>query len=433
MAGGDDPDERYDATRREFFRTFGRQTVRNAGALMGTAAEIRKASGLAARELLDLDDAADSAAPPAPAGATPGRVASARSAVSGAAGSFRSAYRLADDALLLLDTRDLPGRLTIVTCSEPTEVASSIRSGVVNGGPVLAEIAAYSLWATLSRSAGRDLVARDQAFRAAANTLRGARRDVHALKAAVDRMEQSYDQLTADLTAADGDALLTAMRAEADAIAGDAQLAHASLGRRGAAAIDAAATADPARQPDSPISLLMHADMGPLSCGMIGTGTAVLQSLVDLGRGVHVWVTEASPGQEGSRITALQLTQMDVPHTVIADAAVGWLLSSRRFDGALLRGDTVAANEDAVALIGSLNVARLAGAAGVPVYVVAPASARDLETTDGASLVVELRSPAEALAASATEAPSRPQVFGVRLNPTNDVVPRDLVAAFLTD
>ena len=75
---------------------------------------------------------------------------------------------------------------------------------------------------------------------------------------------------------------------------------------------------------------------------------------------------------EGTRVAALQLTQMDVPHTVISDTAVGWLLSSRRLDAALLRGDTVAANGDTLALIGSLNVATLATAAEVPVFVIAP-------------------------------------------------------------
>ncbi|MEX2548055.1 MAG: hypothetical protein WD830_09745 [Chloroflexota bacterium] len=414
----------HDPTRREFFRTFGQQTVRKAGAVMGAAAELRRASGAAARELLDMGTGSSRDPRAAPA------FAEDRGA------TFRSAYRLAGDSLLILDQRDLPGRLTIVTCSEPTEVASAIRAGVVNSGAVLAEIAAYAIAAAVARSAGRSLEARDQLFRAAANTLRGARREVHALTAAVDRMEGRYDALTAggDGTPGESDELAEALRAEADAIAGEAQLAHAALGRSGADLIAAAAAANAARTSTEPINLLMHGDTGPLSCGMVGTGTAILQSLMGLDKKVHVWLTEAAPGMEGARITALQLTQIDVPHTLIADTAVGWLLASRRLDGALLRGDTVATNADTVSVIGSLNVAQLSAAARVPVYVVAPLSAFDDQASSGRDLMVDLRSPAEALAGSVgSDGHARPAVFGVHLNPTADVVPGALVTAFLTE
>ncbi len=421
-----DTEAGHDPTRREFFRTFGQQTVRNAGAVMGAAAELRRASGAAARELLDLGTESS----PDP------RAAQASAEDRGA--TFRSAYRLAGDSLLILDQRDLPGRLTIVTCSEPSEVSSAIRSGAINAGPVLAEVAAYALAQVLARPPPRTTESRDQLFSAAANTLRGARREVHALRWAVDRVEARYDALTAGGPAAeaqaDGDPGLEAhLRQEADAIAGEAQLAHAALGRSGAQAIAAAAAANSTRHRGEPTNLLMHGDMGPLSCGMVGVGTAILQSLVGLGHSVHVWLTEAAPGLEGARVAALQLTQADVPNTVIADTAVGWLLSSRQLDGALLRGDTVAANMDTVGLIGSLNVARLAAAAGVPVYVVAPDSAFDPDTAAGSDLVLDVRSPAEAMAASPDrDGRTRPAVFGVRLHPSADVVPAHLVTAFLT-
>ena len=167
---------------------------------------------------------------------------------------------------------------------------------------------------------------------------------------------------------------------------------------------------------------------------MVGTGTHILQSLMGLDRKVHVWLTEVAPGMEGARISALQLTQIDVPHTVIADTAVGWLLSSRRLDGALLRGDTITTNAETVTVIGSLNVAQLAAAAGVAVYVVAPSSAFDDQASHGRDLTADLRSPAEALAGAVdSDSHARPAVFGVRLTPTTDVVPGELVTAFLTD
>ncbi len=430
MARRDDTEGAHDPTRRKFFRTFGQQTVRNAGAVMGAAAELRRAGGEAARELFDSGGPTGSRS--SPGGPVPvakvGPISAAQPET-----PFRSAYRLGDDALLLLDQRDLPGRVTILPCAEPSEIASAIRSRAVNGGPVLAEVAAYALAMTVAGSMSSTGQRRDQAFRAAANTLRGARNDVHALRVAVDRMEGRYDALTADASATEPTDLSGLLRSEADSIASEATLAHAALGRAGADVIAARVAADSTPPPGAPINLVMHADMGPLSCGMVGTGTQLVGSLLGLGRAVHVWVTEAAPTMEGARTAALQLTQADIPHTVIADSAVAWLLSSRRLDAVLLRGDTVCANGDTAALIGSLNVASLAAPVGVPVYVVAAQTSFDPDAADGRGLALDLRSPAEQTSSAGSDGQSRPAVFGVRLSPTTDLVPIDLITAYLTD
>lgn len=435
MAQRDETEGAHDPTRRQFFRTIGQQSVRNAGAVMGAAAELRRAGGVAARELLDIGEPA--ATVPSAGGPVP--VEGMGPIVAGDPETpFRSAYRLGDDTLLVLDQRDLPGRVTILPCAEPTEIASAIRSRAVNGGPVLGEVAACGLVITVARSVDRTGQSRDQAFRAAANILRGARSDVHALRIAVDRMERRYEALTAETSAdaflGEPSDLSGRLRSEADAIAIEATLAHAALGRAGAGVIAARVADDSTRTPGAPINLLMHADMGPLSCGLVGTGTQLLRSLLGLGLKVHVWVTEGAPTMEGARAAALQLTQSDVPHTVIADSAVGWLLSSRRLDGVLLRGDTVCANGDTAGLIGSLNVALLAGSAGVPVFFVAPQTSYDADAADGRALALDLRSPAEQMAASfGSDGHGRPAVFGSRLNPTIDLVPIGLITAYLTD
>jgi methylthioribose-1-phosphate isomerase len=214
------------------------------------------------------------------------------------------------------------------------------------------------------------------------------------------------------------------MRDEADAIATEAQLAHAALGRAGAEAISAH---------DGNINVLMHGDSGPLSCGMVGTGTALLQNLTARGHHVHVWVTDVAPGMEGTRIAAFQLTQMEVPHTVIPDTAVSWVLSTRKLDGTLLRGDTVGANAETLAPVGSLNVAQLAADAGVAVYVLTPPSSIATPGVDPAGLLLDLRSPTESGARSGTERASRPPALEARLTPTTDLIPGRLVTAFITE
>jgi len=381
--------EGADPTRREFFRTFGRESIRNVGSVVGAASEIRRATSVAAQDIF----AVPGAARPAEREETPQTIEA----------SFSSPYRLGDGVILALDQRELPGRMSVLPLREPTEVASAIRSGAINGGPILGEVAAYALALVAQRMAGAHPDERHRAFSAAANTLRTPRSDVHALRAAVARMESAYES----------DA--QSVRSEADDIASTAQIAHSALGRAGAAFIARAST-------EGTINLLIHTDMGPLTSGMVGTGTSVINSLVSDSRAVHVWLTEAAPTNEGARVAALQLTQMDVPHTVITDTAVAWLLASRHIDAALLRGDTVGSNADTLAPIGSLNVATLASAADVPVLVIAPGSSFDVGSADVRSLVLDLQSPAEDGA-----------VVGARLYPTVDVVPRALVSGHVTE
>jgi methylthioribose-1-phosphate isomerase len=110
---------------------------------------------------------------------------------------------------------------------------------------------------------------------------------------------------------------------------------------------------------------------------MVGTGTAVVQALASTGHSVHVWVTDAAPTREGARLTALQLAQIDVPHTVIPDTAVARTLAAGSVGAVLLRADTVYPNGDILALVGSLGVAQSAAAAGVPVYALATDTALD--------------------------------------------------------
>jgi methylthioribose-1-phosphate isomerase len=359
MAGPDDGPAGRDTTRRDFFRTFGRETVRQAGAVAGAAAELRRSSVAAARVLLDPE-----AETPDP-GAAPIDESKPDA-------TFRSAYRFTGTTIVALDARQLPERVATVELAQPSEVASAIRTGVVNGGPVLAEVGAYAMALAAQAVVGRPETGRVQQMRAAANTLRFAKPEIHALAWAIDRMEALYIDLAGHST--DPDEVADRMRSEADAVASAATAAQAEIGRRGAAAI---------RAGDEPINLLVHGDMGPLSCGMVGMGTALIAQLRDSGRDVHVWVTDAAPGGEGSRVSAFTLRQLDVPFTTIPDTAVGWLLDQRRVTALLLRGDRVAPNGDCGVLLGGLSAALLAKSADVPVHVLAPRSALDNGATDG--------------------------------------------------
>jgi methylthioribose-1-phosphate isomerase len=395
----------HDPRRREFFRNFGRQTVRSAGAVVAAADELRRAGGEAARELMDVG-AVPSVAPPARVEHGTPRAAPE---------TFRSPYRATDEGLVVLDQRELPGRVAMITVREPTEIASAIRLGVVNAGPVLGELVAYGLACAVAAAVGdgrdRDSIART--LDAGVATLREARHDVRAIPVALARVAGHFDELLAS-DDADGRALASGIRAEADRIASENASAHAALGRT---AVERLASFGES------VTLLVHGDCGPLSFGLVGPLTAALQSLAARETALHVFVTEGTPTREGARLVAPQLAQIDVPHTVVPDTAVAWLLAERPVDAAVIRADYVCANGDLASVVGSLNVAVLAERARVPLAAIAPPTAFDASMPDGSALAAELRWPA---------ADGTPGPFGSRLDPGTDIVPSWLIGGLLT-
>jgi methylthioribose-1-phosphate isomerase len=349
----------HDPSRREFFRTFSRDAVRQAGAVAGAAAELRRATMAAAGSLFDPEAPTTDSNAVAVADLPESQVDESQPDA-----TFRSAYRFTGSQIIALDARQLPDRVATVALTAPSEVASAIRAGAINAGPVLGEVGAYALAMAARAAVARPDAGRDQQVRAAANTLRYAKAEVRALAWAIDRVEAAYRERTGHTS--DPTDLADRVASEADSIASGNAVAHAEIGRIGASAVMAEA--------DGALNLLMHGDMGPLSCGMVGLGTSLIQNARDAGREVHVWVTEAAPSGEG-RVCAYQLRQLDVPVTVIADSAVAWTFGRQRIDALLLRGDQVGENGSCGVLIGGLAAAIVAKREGVPVFVLAPRSA----------------------------------------------------------
>jgi len=379
-----DADQGHDPSRREFFKTFSREAIQNAGAVAGAAAEIRRTSMAAARELLDMNPEAASRSP----AVSPMPIATAET--SAPEETFRSPYRFTGTSVVVLDQRDLPGKVTTFECATASDVAAALRTGAVTTGPVMGQVAAYGIAMAANLGGQQVLVAADE--------IRSSRGEVHAVRQAVDRMVNAY-YLGHDLVQ------------EADAITTQANEAFTSVGQRWAALVVG-----------TQVTLLVHGDSGPLACGMVGMLTAGTQLLVERGADIHVWVTAGAPSDEGARLTALELTQHDVPHTVIPDSAVGWLFASRSVAAAILRGDTVASNGETVSLLGSSQIAELAQNSRVPVYVLAPTISWNKQAHDTSALALDLRSAAEL--GSATRA---------RLNPPFDVVPARNITSYVSE
>jgi methylthioribose-1-phosphate isomerase len=166
---------------------------------------------------------------------------------------------------------------------------------------------------------------------------------------------------------------------------------------------------------------LTHCNAGGLATGGYGTALGALRLGWERGLVTHVFVDETRPLLQGARLTAWELEELGIPHTVIADSAAATLMAAGEVDCVVTGADRIAANGDTANKIGTYGLAVLAAYHGLPLYVVAPTSTVDLATAGGAGIPVEQRDPAEVT----------PR-FNAR-NPAFDVTPAALVAAIVTE
>ena len=424
-----------DPSRRRFFRQFAGDVIASAAQVVGTVEALRGHSAAQAQMLLGNPVAATdgsgggsgggSAGAGAPGGAAvagePPRVAGAAGEPAVAPTGFRTPFRFgADDQLLVIDQRALPDALVELPVKTAYEGARVISDMAVRGAPAIGQVAAQSLalsgW--LARNAPpavrRDLIAKG------ARALLESRPTAVNLGWAVRRVMARFN--AADAAAATGLEIAAVMRDEADRIVAEATDDHGRLAEAGMAVLPDVGARD--------LRLLTHCNTGPLACGQFGTALGVIQAAHFAERPLHVWVDETRPYLQGARLTAWELQQAGVPHTLIPDAAAGFLMARGQVDAILVGADRVAANGDTANKVGTYPLAVLAARHGVPFYVCAPLSSVDLSTAYGAAIPIEERSAVEVTEIRGVRiAPAGTEVW----NPAFDITPADLITGIVTE
>lgn len=398
-----------DLGRRRFFRQFAGDIIQTAATMAGAAQALQRASAEAAGALLD------------PASGSPLAGLQAEIAGEPAPRGFRTPFREDDGVLYLIDQRHLPDALVEYDCRSAGEVAFAIREMIVRGAPAIGQAAAIGLALTAAKFADSRPYARRATIRGGANALRVSRPTAVNLAWAVDRLMARYEAV-GDLSE-DGDEIARVMREEADLIVFEATEDHGRLAALGYDAL-------PPAVGDEPLRILTHCNTGPLACGQFGTALGVVQVAHNKERPIHVWVDETRPYLQGARLTAWELAQAGVPHTLIPDVAAGHLMARGEVDVILVGADRVAANGDTANKVGTYTLAVLAARHGIPFYVCAPTSSVDLETPDGAAIPIEERKPEEVLSFRGVRiAPPDTEVR----NPSFDVTPAELITGIVTE
>jgi methylthioribose-1-phosphate isomerase len=132
-----------------------------------------------------------------------------------------------------------------------------------------------------------------------------------------------------------------------------------------------------------PVNILTHCNAGWLACIDWGTATAPIYKAYKKGIPVHVWVDETRPRNQGARLTAWELLQEKIPHTVIPDNTGGHLMQHGMVDLCIVGSDRTTVTGDVANKIGTYLKALAAHDNNIPFYVALPSSTIDFTLTDG--------------------------------------------------
>jgi methylthioribose-1-phosphate isomerase len=301
-----------------------------------------------------------------------------------------------DHHIVAIDQTKLPSDVTVLDIFTVEDLVDAIQRLAIRGAPALG--VAGALGAAMAVLGDPDRRERDLA------ALRAAR------PTAVN-LAWGVDQVLAELSGG-ADAVLAAALAilESDATR------NRALGERGADWLTSLF--------DGPIAVQTHCNAGALACVEWGTALGVVRSLHLRGRLRHVYVDETRPLLQGARLTAWELAEMGVDHTLVVDSAGATVLARGLAQAVVVGADRITANGDVVNKIGTYPLALAAARAGVPFVVAAPESTVDANLASGADVEIEVRDGAEILGGL----PDTPT-----LNLAFDVTPADLVTAIVTE
>src|SRR6185295_9478551 len=184
---------------------------------------------------------------------------------------------------------------------------------------------------------------------------------------------------------------------EAALIADEDVAMSEAIGKNGLAIIRAIAAKKAGQKKDKTVNILTHCNAGWLATVDYGTALAPIYLAHDDGIPLHVWVDETRPRNQGASLTAWELGQHGVAHTVIVDNAGGHLMRQGLVDACIVGADRVAANGDVCNKIGTYLKALAAHDNNVPFYVAMPHSTIDWTLDEGLSIPIEERSADEVL------------------------------------
>jgi methylthioribose-1-phosphate isomerase len=322
----------------------------------------------------------------------------------------------------IIDQTKLPHAFEIVEISNLQQMVNAIKTMQVRGAPLIGVAAAYGMALAIQHNLS------DEHLCNSAKQLIQSRPTAVNLKWAVERMMQL-------LLSTATESRLEASWLEASHICNEDVLLNQAIGQHGLGLIQSLHAKHP-RQ----LNILTHCNAGWLATVDFGTALAPIYAAHDAGIDVHVWVDETRPRNQGASLTAWELAQHHVPHTVISDNAGGHLMQHGQVDMVIVGADRVTSTGDVCNKIGTYLKALAAFDNQVPFYAAVPSPTIDWTIQDGVQEIeIEERDGRELTWMSGVLATGELAEVNILppntkvANPAFDVTPARLVTGIITE
>ncbi len=316
-----------------------------------------------------------------------------------------------DDHLILLDQRLLPQKVEYIHCHTLQDVSQAIKDMVVRGAPAIGVTAAF----------GAVLAARTRYQESAANWQQAIEQDLSELSLArptAVNLRWAIDCMRNEIVKLKSKDPEPVLLFAAKRIHQEDIQANKSLGDFGADLLKQKST------------VLTHCNAGALATGGYGTALGVIRSAFAQNKIKAVYADETRPWFQGTRLTAWELLQDNIPVTLICDSAAASLMRQKQLAWVIVGADRVASNGDVANKIGTYSLAVMARQHNVKFMVAAPTSTIDMQVNCGDEIEIEERSQSEiTLIQDQSISPENAQVW----NPVFDVTPAELVTALVTE
>lgn len=326
----------------------------------------------------------------------------------------------------VIDQRILPFEFEILELRNARDAYQAIATMVVRGAPLIGACAAFGLYLAAYKSRKENWC---EEVQEAGAMLISARPTAINLKYAVELLMEKVE------CAGSRESMIKELFHLAHRFAEDEVIRSKKIGEHGVVLIR-----EIYEKTGRPVNILTHCNAGWLACVDYGTATAPIYLAHDQGIPVHVWVDETRPRNQGARLTAYELGEHGVPHTVVVDNAGGHLMQQGEVDLVIVGSDRTTQYGDVANKIGTYLKALAAKDKGIPFYVALPSTSIDFKLDMAEEIEIENR---EDLEVSHMEGwdEEKQRTISLRIlpkgskviNPGFDITPARLVSGLITE
>jgi len=323
----------------------------------------------------------------------------------------------------IIDQTKLPHEFSVTQLTTLDDAATAIRKMWVRGAPLVGATAAYGLCLALEKNASISTMAEAIKF------LLATRPTAVNLRWALESMQEKLKLLPESKRSK------TAWKLAAEICDEDVEI-NSAIGDNGFKIIQEIWNQ---KNQQGSVNILTHCNAGWLATVDWGTALSPIYKAHDAGIPVHVWVDETRPRNQGSNLTAWELSSHEVAHHIIVDNAGGHLMQQGEVDLCIVGTDRTTASGNVCNKIGTYLKALAAKDNNIPFYVALPSPTIDWQIDDGNHIPIEQRDAEEVTSIQGKNKRGKLEIIQLApedspaKNPAFDVTPSSLVTGLITE